>query len=135
MSTKNIFEIGNEVLKSNVRNGATIYKNELFADCKTPQEKKSLRIKLRRKKDSFIATFIQNEKNPSAIAELKKAWDAYSKLVYTDVTKIIDSNSTQENKNYALRFLNAMQGTKKVSTPKKKPTTKKVVAEKKEETK
>lgn len=47
MST--IFDLGKEILKSE-SNRKSIYKKDLFKECLTDKQKKSLRIKLRRKK-------------------------------------------------------------------------------------
>lgn len=102
-----IFEVGKESLTTTNRTGATIYKNELFEGL-NPSEKKSLRIKLRRRKDAFISTYLQIKNNETKLNQLKKDWNDYSKLVYTDVTKIIDNNATSDNIKYALDFIDAM---------------------------
>lgn len=112
-----IFNVGKESLTVSNRTGATIYKNELFEGL-NPTEKKSLRIKLRRRKDAFISTYLQVKNNETKLNQLKKDWLDYSKLVYTDVTKIIDNNATSENIKYALEFINAMQEKEKATEKK-----------------
>lgn len=107
MKNNNIFNLGKDVLQSNVRNGSTLYNANLFVDMNS-KEKKSLRIKLRREKDKYISTFVISKNDKAKMDALKKVWFEYSKKVYVDVNKIIDSNSTEQNKKDALNFLNAM---------------------------
>ena len=99
---------GKEILISNSKNRKSIYKNSLFEDCKTDKEKKSLRIKLRRKLQNFLGTFLQVEKNPTKIKELQKVWKEYAKEVYNNVNEIVDNNSTQDNKELVKRFISVM---------------------------
>lgn len=69
-----LLQIGNDVIKIIQFFGATIYKYELFFECKNDKQKKHLRIKLRRKLYNFFEYYetIQNDKN--AIEQLKKQW-------------------------------------------------------------
>ena len=83
-------------------------KKELFAECKTDKEKKALRIKLRKKLYNFFATFLQVEKNPQKLNELKKLWKDYAKDVYLDVSDIIENNAKEDNIKLAKRFLSAI---------------------------
>ena len=94
MST--IFDLGKEILKSE-SNRKSIYKKDLFKECLTDKQKKSLRIKLRRKKDSFIACYLANKKNETKLKELYNIWKQYAEQVYNDVNIIVDNNSTNEN--------------------------------------
>ena len=61
MKANEILAIGNEIFSTNERK--SIYKKEIFAECKTDKEKKNLRMKLRKKLDTFIAEFIASNKN------------------------------------------------------------------------
>ena len=61
MKANEILVIGNEIFSTNERK--SIYKKEIFAECKTNKEKKNLRMKLRKKLDTFIAEFIASNKN------------------------------------------------------------------------
>ena len=72
MKANEVLNFGKEILISNSKNRKSIYKNSLFEDCKSDKEKKSLRIKLRRKLQNFLGTFLQVEKNPAKIKELQK---------------------------------------------------------------
>lgn len=108
MKTNEVLNFGKEVLISNSKNRKSIYKNSLFEDCKTDKEKKSLRIKLRRKLQNFLGTFLQVEKNPTKIKELQKVWKEYAKEVYNNVNEIVDNNSTQNNKELVKRFISVM---------------------------
>lgn len=108
MKANEVLNFGKEVLISNSKNCKSIYKNSLFEDCKTDKEKKSLRIKLRRKLQNFLGTFLQVEKNPTKIKELQKVWKEYAKEVYNNVNEIVDNNSTQDNKELVKRFISVM---------------------------
>lgn len=108
MKANEVLNFGKEILISNSKNRKSIYKNSLFEDCKTDKEKKSLRIKLRRKLQSFLGTFLQVEKNPTKIKELQKVWKEYAKEVYNNVNEIVDNNSTQDNKELVKRFISVM---------------------------
>lgn len=108
MKANEVLNFGKEVLISNSKNRKSIYKNSLFEDCKTDKEKKSLRIKLRRKLQNFLGTFLQVEKNPTKIKEIQKVWKEYAKEVYNNVNEIVDNNSTQDNKELVKRFISVM---------------------------
>lgn len=108
MKANEVLNFGKEVLISNSKNRKSIYKNSLFEDCKTDKEKKSLRIKLRRKLQNFLGTFLQVEKNPTKIKELQKVWKEYAKEVYNNVNEIVDNNSTRDNKELVKRFISVM---------------------------
>lgn len=108
MKANEVLNFGKEILISNSKNRKSIYKNSLFEDCKTDKEKKSLRIRLRRKLQNFLGTFLQVEKNPTKIKELQKVWKEYAKEVYNNVNEIVDNNSTQDNKELVKRFISVM---------------------------
>lgn len=108
MKANEVLNFGKEVLISNSKNRKSIYKNSLFEDCKSDKEKKSLRIKLRRKLQNFLGTFLQVEKNPTKIKELQEVWKEYAKEVYNNVNEIVDNNSTQDNKELVKRFISVM---------------------------
>lgn len=108
MKANEVLNFGKEILISNSKNRKSIYKNSLFEDCKTDKEKKSLRIKLRRKLQNFLGTFLQVEKNPTKIKELQKVWKEYAKEVYNNVNEIVDNNSTQDNKELVKHFISVM---------------------------
>lgn len=108
MKANEVLNFGKEILISNSKNRKSIYKNSLFDECKSDKEKKSLRIKLRRKLQNFLGTFLQIEKNPTKIKELQKVWKEYAKEVYNNVNEIVDNNSTQDNKELVKRFISVM---------------------------
>ena len=108
MKANEVLNFGKEVLISNSKNRKSIYKISLFDECKSDKEKKSLRIKLRRKLQNFLGTFLQVEKNPTKIKELQKVWKEYAKEVYNNVNEIVDNNSTQDNKELVKRFISVM---------------------------
>lgn len=108
MKANEVLNFGKEVLISNSKNRKSIYKNSLFDECKSDKEKKFLRIKLRRKLQNFLGTFLQVEKNPTKIKELQKVWKEYAKEVYNNVNEIVDNNSTQDNKELVKRFISVM---------------------------
>lgn len=107
-SISDILKIGNTILTSEKNSKQGIYKRELFLDCKDDKEKKSLRIKLRHKLKNFLGAFLQNEKNPEKISEIKKEWQNYAKQVYNNVEIIMDGNTSNDNAELCKRFLKAM---------------------------
>lgn len=107
--------------KKEPKTGKTsIYKSSLFlkedGTPMNPTEKKSKRKSLRRERDSFIARFLQCQKDPKKLKELQKAWADYAKTVYMDLANIFESNTTLENQSSIQNFLKAM--TPKVATAK-----------------
>lgn len=106
MKANEILAIGNEIFSTSERK--SIYKKEIFAECKTDKEKKNLRMKLRKKLDSFIAEFISSNKNAEKRKALKKAWQEYAKQVYINVNCIVDANANTEKRDTIKNFLNAM---------------------------
>lgn len=106
MKANEILAIGNEIFSTNERK--SIYKREIFAECKTDKERKNLRMKLRKKLDAFIAEFIASNKNIEKRKALKKVWQEYAKQVYIDANCIVDANANTEKKDTIKNFLLAM---------------------------
>lgn len=96
----------NEIFSTSGRK--SIYRKEIFAECKTDKEKKNLRMKLRKKLDASIAEFIASSKNTEKRKALKKAWQEYAKQVYINVECIVDANANTEKKDTIKNFLSAM---------------------------
>lgn len=111
MKANEILAIGNEVFSTSERK--SIYRKEIFVECKTDKEKKNLRMKLRKKLDAFIAEFIATSKNEEKRKALKKAWQEYSKQVYINSTYIVDAYANTEKKDTIKNFLLAMNETEK----------------------
>lgn len=106
MKTNEILNIGNDLFSTSERK--SIYKKEVFSECKTDKEKKSLRMKLRKKLDNFIAEFIASRNNANKLSELKTAWQKYAKEVYINVNQIVDANANTEKKQSISDFLAVM---------------------------
>lgn len=106
MKANEILALGNEIFSTSERK--SIYRKEIFAECKTDKEKKNLRMKLRKKLDAFIAEFIVSSKNVEKRKALKKAWQEYAKQVYINVECIVDANANTEKKDTIKNFLSAM---------------------------
>lgn len=106
MKANEILTIGNEIFSISGRK--SIYRKEIFTECKTDKEKKNLRMKLRKKLDAFIAEFIASNKNAEKRKALKKAWQEYAKQVYINVECIVDANANTEKKDTIKNFLSAM---------------------------
>ena len=124
-----IFEIGKNLLKTE-SNRKSIYKKELFSECVTDKEKKTLRIKLRRKKDTFIACYLANKKNEAKLKELFSTWKQYAEKVYNDIYIIVDNNSAKENIHICNEFIERFKSfEEKTNKQTKKTTTKKVTNE------
>lgn len=106
MKANEILAIGNETFSTHERK--SLYKKEIFAECKTDKEKRNLRMKLRKKLDAFIAEFIASSKNIEKRKALKKAWQEYAKQVYMNANYIVDENANTEKKDTIKNFLLAM---------------------------
>lgn len=111
MKANEILAIGNEIFSTSGRK--SIYRNEIFVECKTDKEKKNLRMKLRKKLDAFIAEFIATSKNEEKRKALRKAWQEYAKQVYINSACIVDANANTEKKDTIKNFLLAMNETEK----------------------
>ena len=96
MKANEILAIGNEIFSTSERK--SIYRKEIFVECKTDKERKNLRMKLRKKLDAFIAEFIASSKNVEKRKALKKAWQEYAKQVYINIECIVDANTNTEKK-------------------------------------
>ena len=94
MKANEILAIGNEIFSTSERK--SIYRKDIFVECKTDKEKKNLRMKLRKKLDTFITEFIATSKNEEKRKVLRKAWQEYAKQVYINVNSIVDSNAIQK---------------------------------------
>lgn len=107
MTTKNIFEIGASSLVSGTKSSKTIYKKEIFTDCKTDKEKKHLRLKLRRHLQKFIASYVtyRQQKANDKLEQLKKDWLLYAKNVYENTEIIIDGNASDDLQKDCKMFL------------------------------
>ena len=104
-----ILSIGNSNLINKVRGGATLYNVNLFEGL-NDKEKKHLRIKLRRKLDSFINSsfeFVATKKE-SELKQLKNDWIAYAKQIYIDANIICDANVSDQKRKDVILFLETM---------------------------
>lgn len=110
MANKSIFEIGASNLVKGAKSSKTIYKKEIFADCKTDKEKKHLRIKLRRHLKSFIASAFtyQQTKQNEKLKALQKDWKEYAKAVYQNAEIIVDGNASEDFAKDCKKFLQVM---------------------------
>lgn len=81
-----------------------IYKNDIFKDCITDKEKKTLRRQLRNIADSFISSFIYYDANKQTakLADLKVQFDLYYKSHYClndySVNSFVSNNTDQSKK-------------------------------------
>lgn len=109
-TNKNIFEIGATNLVKGAKSSKTIYKKEIFADCKTDKEKKHLRIKLRRHLKSFIASAFtyQQTKQNEKLKALQNDWKEYAKQVYQNAEIIVDGNASEDFAKDCKNFLQVM---------------------------
>lgn len=103
----NIFKIGSTSLVSGTKSSKTIYKKEIFADCKTDKDKKHLRLKLRRHLQKFIASYVtyRQQKANDKLEQLRKDWILYAKNVYENTEIIIDGNASDELQKDCKMFL------------------------------
>lgn len=110
-----IFSIGANSLVSGAKSSKTIYKKEIFAECKTDKEKKHLRLKLRRHLQKFIASYVtyKQTKANDKLDQLKKDWLLYAKNVYENTEIIIDGNASDDLQKDCKIFLEWIGTTKK----------------------
>lgn len=110
MATESIFEIGASNLVKGAKSSKTIYKKEIFADCKNDKDKKHLRIKLRRHLKSFIASAFtyQQTKQQDKLKALQKDWREYAKVVYQNAEIIVDGNASEDFAKDCKKFLQVM---------------------------
>lgn len=106
MKTNEILKIGNDLFVTNERK--SIYKKEIFAECKTDKEKKNLRMKLRKKLDGFIATAIAFRNKKEELNKLRASWKQYATAIYQDINIIADANSNTEKSESIKQFLQLM---------------------------
>lgn len=114
MKTNEILKIGNDLFVTNERK--SIYKKEIFADCKTDKEKKNLRMKLRKKLDGFIATAIAFRNKKEELNKLRAMWKQYATAIYQDINVIADANSNTEKSESIKQFLQLMAEPKQTAT-------------------
>lgn len=110
----NIFQIGASSLVSSTKSSKTIYKKEVFADCKNDKDKKHLRLKLRRHLQKFIASYVtyRQQKNNDKLEQLRKDWLLYAKNVYENTEIIIDGNASDVLQKDCKMFLDWVGTTK-----------------------
>ena len=98
-SSKNIndiLSIGNELLQRNNKNSKKgIYKNELFASCETLEEKRNIRIKLRKKLGFFVSTLNEYDKTKQIdkAKNLSNSFIQYANEVYNNVNILYENNT------------------------------------------
>lgn len=116
MKTNEILKIGNDLFVTNERK--SIYKKEIFVECKTDKEKKNLRMKLRKKLDGFIATAIAFRNKKEELNKLRESWKQYATAIYQDINVIADANSNTEKSESIKQFLQLMSESKQTKQPK-----------------
>lgn len=95
------------VLKGSGSMRNSIYKAELFQDL-SDKEKKAARRKLRRNRDSFIATFLECGKDTGKLKALQKQWKEYAAQVYNNIGYIFEKNTIEDNQDICQKFITAM---------------------------
>lgn len=90
---------------------ASIYKTNLF-EGKSAQEKKIMRRKIRKERDSFIKDFKASDKSPASLKKIKKSWNDFTSKIYQDISKVFDQNTNSTSQKEIQEFLQAMATTK-----------------------
>lgn len=85
----------------------SVYKTELFQDADDKQ-KKAIRRKLRRIRDSFIGEYLECQKDKAKLQGLQERWVKYASQVYNDVNHIFETNTIEDNRTLCDKFLKAM---------------------------
>lgn len=113
-----------------------IYKKDIFADCITDRDKKTVRRKLRNILDNYVKSILTC-KDSAKLKKLCIDFNTYYKGVYNindySLQSIASNNIDESKKENLQKFLQIIQKNISVSSSTKKPTTKKQL--KKEETK
>lgn len=86
---------------------SSVYKAELFQGLDDKQ-KKTLRRKLRRTRESFISSFLESQNNKAKLQALQEQWKTYASQVYNDINHIFESNTEAGNQDCCKKFIAAM---------------------------
>ena len=86
---------------------SSVYKAELFQGLDDKQ-KKTLRRKLRRNRESFISSFLESQKDKAKLQALQEQWKTYASQVYNDINHIFESNTEAGNQDCCKKFIAAM---------------------------
>ena len=93
-----ILSIGNELLKRNNKNSKKgIYKNELFSNCESIEEKRNIRNSLRKKLSFFVSSMFEYEKtnNKEKAQQLAKSFNEYANKVYNNINVLYENNTNE----------------------------------------
>lgn len=99
-------------------NKETVYKNEVFANCLTDRDKKTIRRKLRNILDNFISSFLKYAeiKESAKLKALKLEFDKYYKSVYRlndySLNSLISNNTDLKKRESVEKMLLIIKNTK-----------------------
>lgn len=103
-----ILAIGNETLVTKSRGSRkSLYQESLFEGLEI-KERKSLRVKLRRKFTQFLNSYEAVKSDTKGLESLKAAWGEYAAQVYQDTTDVIEANAGEERLALATEFIGVM---------------------------
>lgn len=94
----NILAIGNDLLKRNNKNSKKgIYKNELFVDCESIEERRNIRNALRKKLSFFVSSMFEYEKtnNKEKSKQLAISFNEYANKVYNNINVLYENNTNE----------------------------------------
>lgn len=95
----------------------SIYKREIY-NGELPIERKKIRTQLRKNRDKFLTSFIQDTKkgtDKKALKNLSDMWFKYANQVYKDAKMICENNTNEDTKKLCFDFVNAMESVKQTS--------------------
>lgn len=102
-----IFDSVKSITKASGSLRSSIYKAELF-EGQSDKQKKAIRRKLRRTRDSFIGLFLESQKDQAKLKALQEQWKTYATQVYNDINNIYESNTVEDNQDCCKKFVLAM---------------------------
>lgn len=103
-----LMNLGTELLSNGKgRKGTQLYNEDLFKGMLS-DEKRRARMKLRKKLESFLRSYLENRKNEKEIEKLRNVWKEYSANVYKDTSMLLQTVGA-EQKESIKKFLVAMK--------------------------
>lgn len=107
-SLSDLMSLGSDLLNNGKgRKGTQLYYEELFKGMLS-DEKRRARMKLRKKLESFVRSYIENRKNEKELEKLRMVWKEYSANVYKNTSMLLQTVGA-EQKETIRKFLVAMK--------------------------
>ena len=107
-SLSELMNLGTDLLSNGKgRKGTQLYNENLFSGMLS-DEKRRARMKLRKKLESFIRSYIENRKNEKEVEKLRTVWKEYSASAYKNTAMLLQTVGA-EQKETIKKFLIEMK--------------------------